>query len=53
MPKVRPVAFDCVWRSQIRPKRFRKLQAASRRGVVKQITFGDDAPRERQGVFRC
>jgi hypothetical protein len=40
-------------RSQILPKRFRKLQAASRRGVVKRITLGDDAPRERQGVFRC
>jgi hypothetical protein len=45
--QVRPVAFDHVRRSQIRPKRFRKLQAASRRGVVKQTAAGDDAPRER------
>src|SRR6266404_5181078 len=33
-------------------KALRKLQVASRPGVVKQITPGDDAPRERQGVFR-
>src|SRR6266404_9480212 len=43
--QVRLVALDRVWRSQIHPKRLRKLQAAMRRGVVKQITPGDDAPR--------